>query len=54
MLTTGANSDDDRSVKKIDKDQFLSISSVLSSIDKNFNLSIVTDFLKIHHFLRKL
>ncbi len=33
-----------RAVKKIDKDQFLSISSILSIIDKNFNLSIVIDF----------
>ncbi len=47
-----------RAVKKIDKDRFLSISSILSIIDKNFNLSIidknfnlsiVIDFLKIHH-----
>ncbi len=43
-----------RAVKKIDKDRFLSIRLILSIIDKNFNLSIVIDFLKIHHFLRKL
>ncbi len=33
-----------RAVKKIDKHQFLSISLILSIIDKNFNLSIVISF----------
>ncbi len=33
-----------KAVKKIDKDRFFSISSILSIIDKNFNLSIVMDF----------
>ncbi len=42
-----------RAVKKIDKDQFLSISLILSIIDKNFNLLLVIDFLKIHHFFWK-
>ncbi len=31
-------------LKKIDKDQFLLICSILSIIDKNFNLSIVINF----------
>ncbi len=39
-----------RVVKKIDKDQFLLISSILSISDKNFNLSIVIDF---YQFLKK-
>ncbi len=33
-----------RAVKKIDKDRFLSISSILSIIDKNLNLPIGIDF----------
>ncbi len=33
-------------VKRIDKDRFISISSTLSIIDKNFNLSIIIVFLK--------
>ncbi len=33
-----------RAVKKIDKEWFLAIRSILSIIDKNFNLSIVIDF----------
>ncbi len=33
-----------RAVKKIDKDPFLSVRSILSIIDKNFNLSIIINF----------
>ncbi len=39
--------------KKNNKDRFLSISLRLSIIDKNFNLSIVINFLKIHQFFRR-
>ncbi len=35
---------DRRAVKKINKDRFLLISSILSIIDKNINLLIVIDF----------
>ncbi len=40
-----------RAVKKIDKDQFLSIRSILSIIAKNFNLSIVINFYQLFEYL---
>ncbi len=42
-----------KAVKKINIDRFLLIRLILSLIYKNFNLSIVIDFLKISNFFNK-